>query len=680
MLHVTGYKLHYNRLIISILLFILIFSGKIYIAYEIGDTKYKIENSELSLVERWSPVIYQDTDGIDYDADYITNFDFDGDWSGINNWENEPVYPLNAYVYYWVVETITHWFIGFAIFHPRDWDIINTDLNSHENDMEGVLLTIEKDGTQFGKLILMVTVAHLDFYSYVPSDSTVTNGHETIDGTIIFSTVDGIEHPNIYIEAKGHGIYGNRDWAENNFPGGDGVVYYSSTSAEEPEHGNDRNVGYALKNINELWDRRYYYPENGYNMFSQFGTFLGDTYGDNRANAPWGWNDINDGDVWQPQFFSDPAYLVDYYHDGLNNFSKEYIYRSYSWKGVILWENPYYGGKGELIDYDDPNLSNNLIGNDALSSIQISGSYTAILYRDVNFQDISEQFNNSDPDLSDNIIGSDVTSSLKIFRYPSPPRNLTAIVSNQTVILSWLPSIDSGTTPIINYQIYRNDTFFRLIGNTTIYIDTNVTPGTTYRYTVSARNYYGESAKSNEVSVTIPSPEPESEIYMLSVNVSLSDYSIRAGNRTIITVFVYNSTSGRGVSNATVKLILQNVNGTIECEIRNTKYEIRDTKYEIRNCESGTTDINGRFRATYIAGNVSVNTTGKIIAIVSAQGYQPASSSVNLTIYVEKNIPDMIKPEIYGFEIEIGFIVILGIICAVSVRRKNTIPAISRRV
>lgn len=284
--------------------------------------------SDLSLAGYWAPVWYQDTDSSNYDADYITNFDFDNNWIGTDNWEHQPNYPLKAYVYYWVVETDIHWFIGYADFHPRDWNEINTDLNSHENDMEGVLLVIRKDGSTYGQFLLMITVAHIDFYSYKDYDASpskdVTNGHETIDGDVQF--YNG-HYPYVYVEAKGHGIYGDKRWEINNFPGGDGVVYYYTGTAEEPSSGNDRYVGYALKSMNELWDRRD--PASYPDTFYEFGMFRGDTYGDNAANAPWGWDDWNDGDVFTPQFFTDPAYLVDYYHDGLGTFFTSYTYKSY---------------------------------------------------------------------------------------------------------------------------------------------------------------------------------------------------------------------------------------------------------------------------------------------------------------------------------------------------------------
>jgi hypothetical protein len=55
--------------------------------------------------------------------DYITRFDFDGDWVGDNNWDNagDANTPLPAVVYYNVTETDTHFFVHYSAFHPRDY-------------------------------------------------------------------------------------------------------------------------------------------------------------------------------------------------------------------------------------------------------------------------------------------------------------------------------------------------------------------------------------------------------------------------------------------------------------------------------------------------------------------------------------------------------------------------------
>ncbi len=280
-----------------------------------------IKPGHRQLAEYWAPIWWQDTDDDDFRADYITSFNFDGDWDPLNNWNNMPQFELKAYIYYWVVETTTHWFIGYANFHPRDWsDDITALVDQHENDMEGSLLVIQKNERSYGQFVLMLTRAHENLYSYTDYDSSPSNnvgdGREDIDGDVEFEFF----HPYIYIKAEGHAVYGDLRWENNGFPGGDGIVYRYTGQAEEPENGNDRNVGYALVSIDELWAKRH-----DSDIFYEFSVFKGDDWGNNKANAPWGWDDKDDGDVSAEQFFIDPAYLVAYYHDGLGDFSHDYI-------------------------------------------------------------------------------------------------------------------------------------------------------------------------------------------------------------------------------------------------------------------------------------------------------------------------------------------------------------------
>ena len=122
---------------------------------------------QLDLAYRWAPIYYQDTarKGL---ADYLSAFNYDGDWRGNNNWDNLGKYQLKGYAYYSVSETDSHWYVLYAYYHPRDWatDLPtgrDNALNEHENDTEGVLTIIRKDGSKFGKLEGMVTYAHFDF-------------------------------------------------------------------------------------------------------------------------------------------------------------------------------------------------------------------------------------------------------------------------------------------------------------------------------------------------------------------------------------------------------------------------------------------------------------------------------------------------------------------------------------
>jgi hypothetical protein len=282
---------------------------------------------DLDLAYRWAPVHYQDTDDTDADADYLTAVDYDGDWNAKNNWENQDddLGRLRATVYYSVVETGTHWYIVYSFFHPRDWvDYPDFGLDTHENDMEGAMAIVRKDGSAYGKLEGMVTVFHTNFYSFTPAGSPLTDGEENIDGQLRMVTYDGALHPATFQEAKGHGL---KAWNGGEFPGGDGVIYYPDRSvAEVPEHGNDRHVKYRLVNTFEaggLWDHR-----SDSQTFASWGTFAGDNGKDNAANAAWGWDDKDDS-VARGAMATDPARLTDSYFNGLGQFSTDYVKNAY---------------------------------------------------------------------------------------------------------------------------------------------------------------------------------------------------------------------------------------------------------------------------------------------------------------------------------------------------------------
>jgi len=122
------------------------------------------------LAEYWSPVLVQYISMDDPKKDYILKFEFDGDFNAWNNEDNiekmdlVSVAQCRAFVYYWVVETETHFFIGYGFFHPRDWkyDLL-IGHRPHENDFEGIFLCIEKDQENFGdwgQLVAMLTTFH----------------------------------------------------------------------------------------------------------------------------------------------------------------------------------------------------------------------------------------------------------------------------------------------------------------------------------------------------------------------------------------------------------------------------------------------------------------------------------------------------------------------------------------
>ncbi|TGE08663.1 hypothetical protein [Hymenobacter fodinae] len=286
-----------------------------------------------SLALRWAPVHYQDTDvtgdhGLKGKADYLTAINYDGDWSGTNNWNNLPNYAAAAHGYYSVVETSTHWFVTYAFFHPRDWtdNVLAYKLDEHENDLEGMLAVVKKDGSTYGNLQAIVTVAHTDFYSYVPTGSPLQANQEDMDGTLSLEAVNGELHPITAQEAKGHGLKAYPYYQLN----GDGIKYFpSATVAGVPTSADDRNVQYKLVDIfasGGLWDQR-----NNTALFTSAAGGFVKSYGNGGANAPWAWDDSNDV-PGRGELATDPAKLVNSYFKNLGSFSLTYLDNKY--KGI----------------------------------------------------------------------------------------------------------------------------------------------------------------------------------------------------------------------------------------------------------------------------------------------------------------------------------------------------------
>ena len=208
------------------------------------------------LVEHYAPMIAQET-WFQPKSDYLSRVDLDGDWRGDNNWKNTLEGSSQAYVYYAVMETDTHWFLVYNFFHPRDYSDRCVAGTCHENDNEGLILTVAKDGSKFGRLQVMESLAHNKIYSY-RLDRSVKKSIHNFDGDI--ELYDN-SHPIIFIEAGGHGVYGSDDShskysVRNDRFATTGVTYIYKGVAERPKHTNDRKVGYELLSIYDHWWKR----------------------------------------------------------------------------------------------------------------------------------------------------------------------------------------------------------------------------------------------------------------------------------------------------------------------------------------------------------------------------------------------------------------------------------------
>ncbi len=271
------------------------------------------------LARHWAPVFFQDTDDSYYVGDFITNFDFDGDYVGRNNWESlEGRSSVPAYVYFAVSETDSHYFLNYSLFHPRDWhEWLTPDM--HENDFEGVELALRKDGA-YGVLVALETLAHNDFSQYGGSD--IEPGTQDLEGRI---TVDAAGRPRVFVEAKGHGIYGCDERCES-APDGDGIVYVVGDQADSPQSGAGNYAGryhYALIAMDADGARDghqgFWYRRNDICndcTFGSWGKLRGDTHGTDRANMPWVWHGGNKRPSRAGDMLCDPAFFFDAHLNG----------------------------------------------------------------------------------------------------------------------------------------------------------------------------------------------------------------------------------------------------------------------------------------------------------------------------------------------------------------------------
>lgn len=175
---------------------------------------FPLHDAWYTIAHTYAPFIYHATDKKGGRQDLISNIDFDGDLVGNNNWENFDKYRLKPTVYYAVLETHTHYFIAYHLFHPRDWNHFTFYLHdTHENDGENLQVVVRK---RDGRVVLLWTQAHYKSDVYTNDHSAISAGKRKLSGR--FQTVDSTgklspdgTHAAVFVEAQGHGIYGSLD-------------------------------------------------------------------------------------------------------------------------------------------------------------------------------------------------------------------------------------------------------------------------------------------------------------------------------------------------------------------------------------------------------------------------------------------------------------------------------------
>lgn len=322
-----------------------------------------------AIAARFAPVFRQAL-GPEPRFDYITPFDFDGDWQGDNNWQNagDEARRLPGSIYYNLSETETHYFIHYAAFHPRDYKggtvggvllsqvlreaatrhgdydptgLVQSAVLAHENDMEGALIVVRKATGLFGRarLEFVETLAHNQFLQYRV-------------GTGDAAVTDEDERAVLYIEPKGHGIEAYHGGAQDEAAELGFATYHYRGTAEMPARGQGGDVGYDLVPLTEaLWPaaraghRGIYGGTFDYQSWTvqtraatgvarehevalgELGAVLNGTVGGrNMARPPWGWFDQDETDQRQGAWFLTPAETIQR-HFGLGDeFSTIYLH------------------------------------------------------------------------------------------------------------------------------------------------------------------------------------------------------------------------------------------------------------------------------------------------------------------------------------------------------------------
>jgi len=307
------------------------------------------------LAARYAPLVCQET-WFEPKADFLARFDYDGDWRGDNNWDNLMHGSSQAYVYYTAMETATHHFLLYNFFHPRSYSDNCLAGGCHENSSGGLILTIRKDGSKYGRIEVMETLADNKIYSYT-SDTRIREGVRRVSGDL---RLWRDSHPIVFIGAGTHGVFGAGDPAHSRFSvermeftASTGTTYRYGGVAARPLHSSDREVSYELLSILEHWWPRATARENSedrtfdeYARYVPLGSrpgiiaeeiavvFFGRKFGANKAKPFWGWHDVattNRRLLATGQWGLDPAYAVSLnlkFPAGMP-FSLDYLYNPY---------------------------------------------------------------------------------------------------------------------------------------------------------------------------------------------------------------------------------------------------------------------------------------------------------------------------------------------------------------
>ncbi len=192
-----------------------------------------VVDDDLALARRYAPAIFHAVDATRGRQDLPTRVDFDGTLRGDDNWESFPRWELPPVAYYAVLRTETHLFLTYHLFHPRDWEPVRLGVHlTHENDGENLQVVVDRAS---GAVVLLFTQAHYvgGVYAGVEGGAPAVfgDGAEDVRGTFRLFDDDGRPDPDgthagVFVQERGHGIYGLTDSCAEVVVDGAGVARF----------------------------------------------------------------------------------------------------------------------------------------------------------------------------------------------------------------------------------------------------------------------------------------------------------------------------------------------------------------------------------------------------------------------------------------------------------------------
>lgn len=168
----------------------------------------------LEVARRYAPAVFHAVHPELGRMDLPTRVDFDGNLRGDDNWDHFAGHALPPVVYYAALETATHWFLSYHLFHPRDHSCVRLGIHEeHENDGENLQVVVSK---ATGRPALLFTQAHYFGVAWADPAAGFEGGEEPIAGPIVLCDDQGRPDPRgthaaVFVEAYGHGILGAAD-------------------------------------------------------------------------------------------------------------------------------------------------------------------------------------------------------------------------------------------------------------------------------------------------------------------------------------------------------------------------------------------------------------------------------------------------------------------------------------